>query len=305
MRFSLLIFLFSTVLTQVALSQEVINLWTDGAVPNAIPGVQIPEKSEAGNDGIQRISNVSVPTITAYLPSKDKATGAAIMVCPGGGYSILASGHEGEDIARWFNTLGIAAFVLKYRLPNEKIMTNQQEVPLMDAMQGIKLIRQNANRYGIQADKIGVIGFSAGGHLAATLSTHYHRGPQASEQAKPNFSILMYPVVTFGDKAHTGSRDKLLGKNTSPELVAYYSNELQVSSQTPPTFLVHSEDDKTVPVENSILYYLACLKNGVPAEMHLYSKGGHGYGLRTAKHGSLANWPESCKAWLASIGAIK
>jgi acetyl esterase/lipase len=305
MRFTLLIFLLSAVITEIASAQEVIKLWPDGAIPNAIPGVQVTEKSEAGNDGIQRISNVSVPTITAYLPPKDKVTGAAVMICPGGGYSILASGHEGEDVAKWFNTMGVAAFVLKYRLPDEKIMTNQQEVPLMDAMQGMKLIRQNASRYGINPDKIGVMGFSAGGHLASTLSTHYHRGTQASDQAKPNFSILLYPVVTFGEKAHTGSRDKLLGKNSSPELITYYSNELQVSSQTSPTFLVHSEDDKAVPVENSIMYYQACLKNGVPAEMHLYPKGGHGYGLRTAKFGSLNTWPETCKAWLASLDLVK
>ncbi|QJW88312.1 alpha/beta hydrolase [Spirosoma taeanense] len=294
------------VFTQTAFSQEVLNLWPNGAIPNAIPGVTLTEKAEKGADGIDRISNVSVPTLTAYVPPKDKATGAAVMVCPGGGYSILASGHEGVDIARWLNGMGITAFVLKYRLPDSTSMSNQQEVPLMDAMQGMTLIRQNAGRYGIDPNKIGVMGFSAGGHLASTLATHYHRGPRASEQAKPNFSILLYPVVTFGEKAHGGSRDKLLGKlNKSPEMIAYYSNELQVSNQTPPTFLVHSEDDKAVPVENSISYYLACLKNNVPVEMHLYPTGGHGYGLRTAKFGSLNTWPETCRAWLASLGAVK
>lgn len=288
-------------------AQEVIKLWPDNAIPNAIAGAQITEKSDPGSDGLMRISNVSVPTLTAYLPPKDKMTGTAVMICPGGGYGILASGHEGVDIARWFNEMGVAAFVLKYRLPNPDIMTNQQEVPLMDAMQGITLIRQKASQYSIDPNKIGVMGFSAGGHLASTLSTHYYRGPKTSDQAnpdaaKPNFSILLYPVVTFGDKAHAGSRDKLLGKlSTSPDMIAYYSNELQVTSQTPPTFLVHSEDDKTVPVENSINYYLACLKSGVPAEMHLYPKGGHGYGLRTTKFGSLSTWPETCKAWLMAL----
>jgi len=298
--------LFISGLTTVASAQDVVKLWTDDAIPNAIAGAQITEASATDANGILRISNVSVPTLTAYMPAKEKMTGAAVMICPGGGYSILAASHEGSDIARWFNDMGIAAFVLKYRLPNPEIMTNQQEVPLMDAMQGMTLIRKNASKYGIDPTKIGVMGFSAGGHLASTLSTHYHRGPKASELAKPNFAILMYPVVTFGEKAHTGSRDKLLGKlNTSPEMVAYYSNELQVSNQTPPTFLVHSEDDKTVPVENSINYYLACLKSGVPAEMHLYPTGGHGYGLRTTKFGSLNKWPEACKAWLTSIGAAK
>ena len=306
MRSLLLGMLLATALPQLALSQEIIKLWPDGAIPNAIAGTQITEKSETDANGILRISNVSVPTLTAYLPSKEKATGAAVMICPGGGYGILAASHEGSDIARWFNEMGVAAFVLKYRLPNPAIMTNQQEVPLMDAMQGMVLIRQNAARYGINPTKIGVMGFSAGGHLASTLATHYHRGAKANEQAKPNFAILLYPVVTFGEKAHGGSRDNLLGKlSTSPEMIAYYSNELQVTAQTPPTFLVHSEDDKAVPVENSIDYYLACLKNGVSAEMHLYPQGGHGFGLRTAKFGSLNTWPESCKAWLVSLAAVK
>ena len=308
MRLLLLFAFINAVITQTAYSQEVVRLWPDGAIPNAVAGVQLTEKSEVG-DGILRISNVSVPTITAYLPPAGQATGAAVMICPGGGYSILASGHEGEDIARWLNGMGVAGFVLKYRLPNEKIMTNPHEVPLMDAMQGMTLIRQNATRYGIDPARVGVMGFSAGGHLASTLATHFNRGARAADggaQVRPDFAILLYPVVTFGDKAHTGSRDNLLGKlKTSPELISLYSNELQVSSQTPPTFLVHSEDDKAVPVENSVNYYLACLKNGVPAEMHLYPAGGHGYGLRTAKFGSLSTWPESCRAWLKELGAVK
>ena len=296
----------STVLPQVTLAQEVLKLWPDGAIPNAIAGKQITEKSETDANGILRISNVSVPTITAYLPAKGKATGAAVMICPGGGYSILAASHEGADVARWFNEMGVVAFVLKYRLPDPEIMTNQQEVPLMDAIQGMTLIRQNAVRYGINPAKIGVMGFSAGGHLASTLATHYQHDAKTSELAKPNFAILLYPVVTFGEKAHTGSRDKLLGKlNTSPEMLAYYSNELQVTNQTPPTFLVHAEDDKSVPVENSIGFYLACLKNAVPAEMHLYPTGGHGFGLRTAKFGSLNTWPDACKAWLTALSASK
>lgn len=308
MRSLVLAALFTAVLTSPIYSQEVITLWPEGAIPNAIPGAQLTEKSEVG-DGILRISNVSVPTITAYLPATGQGTGAAVMICPGGGYSILASGHEGEDVAHWFNGMGVAAFVLKYRLPDDRIMTNQHEVPLMDAMQGMKLIRQNASRLGIDPRKVGVMGFSAGGHLASTLATHFNRGTPASDngdQVRPDFAILLYPVVTFGEKAHGGSRDKLLGKlKTSPEMIAYYSNELQVTSQTPPTFLVHSEDDKAVPVENSINYYLACLKNGVSAEMHLYPTGGHGYGLRTAKFGSLTTWPETCKAWLTGLGAVK
>ena len=305
MRAFLLIMLSVTILSSVSMAQDVINLWPDNAIPNAIAGATLTETSSV-EGGILRIGNVTVPTLTAYLPAKEKMTGAAVMICPGGGYSILAASHEGSDIARWFNTLGVAAFVLKYRLPNPAIMTNQQEVPLMDAMQGMTLIRTNAAKYGIDPNKIGVMGFSAGGHLASTLATHYYRGSNASEQAKPNFAILMYPVITFGEKAHGGSRTKLLGDlASSPDMVAYYSNELQVSDKTPPSFLVHSENDKTVPVENSISYYLACLKNNVPAEMHLYPTGGHGYGMRTAKFGSLNTWPDACKAWLMALTSEK
>ncbi|MCX6214064.1 alpha/beta hydrolase [Spirosoma sp.] len=296
----------ATLLPQLALSQDIVKLWPDDAIPNAIAGAQLTEKSETDANGILRISNVSVPTLTVFLPPKEKATGAAVMICPGGGYGILAASHEGSDIAKWFNEMGVAAFVLKYRLPNPAIMTNQQEVPLLDAMQGMTLIRQSASRYNIDPNKIGVMGFSAGGHLASTLATHYDKGPKASEQAKPNFAILLYPVVTFGEKAHAGSRNNLLGKlAASPELVAYYSNELQVSSKTPPTFLVHAEDDKAVPVENSISFYLACLKSGIPAEMHLYPTGGHGFGMRTAKFGSLNMWPEACRAWLTNLTGAK
>lgn len=306
MRFLLLCMLSATLLPQLALSQDIVKLWPDDAIPNAIAGAQLTEKSETDANGILRISNVSVPTLTVFLPPKEKATGAAVMICPGGGYGILAASHEGSDIAKWFNEMGVAAFVLKYRLPNPAIMTNQQEVPLLDAMQGMTLIRQSASRYNIDPNKIGVMGFSAGGHLASTLATHYDKGPKASEQAKPNFAILLYPVVTFGEKAHAGSRNNLLGKlAASPELVAYYSNELQVSSKTPPTFLVHAEDDKAVPVENSISFYLACLKSGIPAEMHLYPTGGHGFGMRTAKFGSLNMWPEACRAWLTNLTGAK
>ena len=300
MRSFLLVILLTTTLPEITFSQEVINLWPDNAIPNEIPGVKITEKSETDANGILRISSVSVPTLTAYLPTK--TTGAAVMICPGGGYGILAASHEGSDIAKWFNEMGVAAFVLKYRLPNPEIMTNQQEVPLMDAVQGMTLIRKNAGKYGIDPARIGVMGFSAGGHLASTLATHYQLDAKTSEMAKPNFAILLYPVITFGEKAHAGSRNNLLGKlNASPDMIAYYSNELQVTKQTPPTFLVHAENDKAVPVENSISFYLACLKNSVPAEMHLYPEGGHGFGMRTAKFGSLATWPEACKAWLAAL----
>jgi acetyl esterase/lipase len=285
------------------MAQEIINLWPAGAIPNAIAGASLTETTETDFDNILRISDVSVPTLTVFLPPKEKATGAAVMICPGGGYWLLASGHEGADVARWLNEMGVAAFVLKYRLPNEKIMVRPHEVPLLDARQGMLLIRQNAARFGLNPQKIGVLGFSAGGHLAATLSTHYEKEPQTGTQTdrspgRPDFSVLIYPVITFGDKAHGGSRDKLLGGDKSPELIRYYSAELQVTAQTPPTLLIHSQDDTGVPVENSVNYFLALKAANVPAEMHLYPTGGHGYGLRVANKGTVSGWPDAAKRWL-------
>lgn len=284
---------------------EIISLWPEGKVPNSITN-KVEEKSVTDDSGILRISGVTVPTITAFIVPKEKATGAAVMICPGGGYGILAASHEGSDLAIWFNERGISAFVLKYRLPDAKAMTHQHEVPLMDAMQGMKLIRKSAKKWNIDPDKIGVMGFSAGGHLAATLSTHYNMGTQASDDAKPNFSILLYPVISLlPELAHGGSRDNLLGPDKSEELIKYYSNELQVSAKTPAAFLVHAMDDGAVPVENSIAYYLALKKFKIPAEMHLYPKGGHGFGLRTEGKGSLVNWPAAMEGWLKASEWIK
>jgi len=300
-----------TVLSLLALSvpsmaqTETIHLWPEGKVPN-FKKSDVEEKSVTDAQGILRVSGVTVPTIAAYIAPKEKATGAAVMICPGGGYGILAASHEGSDFAKWFNERGISAFVLKYRLPNQKAMTHQHEVPLMDAMQGMKLIRQNAAKWGIDVNKIGVMGFSAGGHLAATISTHYNMGEKASADGKPNFSILIYPVISLTPAlAHGGSRDNLLGPEKSDELIKYYSNELQVSDQTPPAFLVHAMDDTGVPVENSIEYYLALKKKKIPAEMHLYPQGGHGYGMRTEGKGSLANWPTAMEGWLKAMGYQK
>ncbi|MEZ0542583.1 alpha/beta hydrolase [Fibrella arboris] len=290
-----------------AMAQEVLPLWPANNMPNVLAGAQsttITEKSVTSG-GIMRISDVVTPTLTVY-PAKNAATlaatGTAVMICPGGGYSILAAEHEGSAIANWFAERGITAFVLKYRLPDPRLQQTPHEAPLADAMQGMRLIRQQAKRYNINPNQIGVMGFSAGGHLASTLSTHYDKGPGADQLAKPNFSILMYPVITFGDKAHAGSRTKLLGTlATDPSWINYYSNEKQVSATTPPTFLVHSMDDKTVPVENSIDYYLACLQQKIPAEMHLYPTGGHGFALRTKAGESVATWPIALENWLKQL----
>ncbi|MPR35389.1 alpha/beta hydrolase [Salmonirosea aquatica] len=283
---------------------ETIMLWPAGKIPNAIPN-SLEEKAVT-TGGITRLSNVTVPNMVAFIPAKDKATGAAVLICPGGGYGILAYDHEGTDLAAWFKERGIAAFVLKYRLPNEKAMTHQHEVPLMDAMQGMKMIRRNANKYNVKPDQIGIMGFSAGGHLAATLSTHFDRGANASEEAKPNFALLLYPVITFlPEFAHGGSRKNLLGPDESDELVNYYSNELMVSSSTPPTFLVHAEDDGGVPVENSINYFLALKQYKIPAELHIYPTGGHGFAMKTAGKGSVDTWTQAMENFLKSRNLMK
>lgn len=291
---------------QITMAQsDALPLWPEGQIPNYIKN-DIEEKHVTDANEILRISGVTVPTLTPYLVAKEKATGAAVMICPGGGYAILAASHEGSDLAKWFNQRGISAFVLKYRLPNPKGMMHQHEVPLMDAMQGMTLIRQHASEWNIDPQKIGVMGFSAGGHLAATLSTHHNKGPKASEDARPNFSILAYPVISLKPElAHGGSRDNLLGSEKSEELIQYYSNELQVDDKTPTAFLVHSMNDGSVGVENSIAYYLELKKYKIPAEMHLYPEGGHGYGLRTKGKGSLVGWPQALHTWLSELGYAK
>lgn len=269
----------------------------DGAIPNAKP---CSVKESSANNGILIIKDVVAPTLTAYLPPKDKRTGTAVLVIPGGGYGIVAAGHEGSDIAKAFNEAGIAAFVLKYRIPNDACMTDKMFVPLMDAQQALYVIRKNAAEYGIDTARVGVMGFSAGGHLAATLSTHFDR-PVRNELAganlRPNFSMLIYPVISFHPEiAHMGSRENLVGKNADKKWVTYFSNEDQVSAQTPPAFFVHATDDNVVPVANSILYYNQLVKYKIPAEMHIYEHGGHGFGLNNKTTND--KWFETCLNWI-------
>ena len=214
---------------------------------------------------------------------------------------MLAIKHEGSQVAEWLNKRGITALVLKYRLPDTSIMTNKTIGPLQDAQKAIRIVRRNATEWNIDPHKIGVMGFSAGGHLASTLSTHYNEKVYNSTDttsARPDFSILIYPVISM-DKTitHMGSRINLLGRNPNPELVKLYSNELQVNKFTPPAFLVQSMDDNVVPVQNSIVYALALKKHNIPCELHLYEKGGHGYGLGRTND-TESSWPEACEKWL-------
>ena len=248
------------------------------------------------------ISNVSVPTITPFFPEKGKANGTAVIICPGGGYAILAIGHEGYAVAKEFNKIGVTAFVLKYRLPSDQIMVDKAIGPLQDAQTAIMLVRKNAAQWGINPAKIGILGFSAGGHLAATAETHFDKPVIDNKgiSVRPDFAVLAYPVITFGEYAHRGSADNLLGKNPSKEQLDLYSNELQVTPETPPTFLMQAGDDGAVPVKNSILMYEALQKAKVKTELHLFQEGGHGFGLVNPKSREL--WFNWCASWLNANG---
>lgn len=272
-----------------------------GEIPNSKNTGQ-PEKIEKKD--ITIISNVQNPDIAVYLPSKRFATGQAVVICPGGGYWILAYDLEGTDIARYLNSIGVAGIVLKYRLPTYGNTIDSYKVPLMDAQQAMRLVRAHASDWNINPSKIGVMGFSAGGHLASTLGTHFDSGnpaatdPVQKQSCRPDFMVLMYPVISFtAECCHTGSREALLGKNPSPELVNYFSNELQVSNDTPPAFFVHADNDTGVPVENTLLMYEALRKKKIPAELHILSEGEHGFGLGGSNN-HIASWSENLKLWL-------
>ena len=296
-----LLFFVSLGISLAAFSQKKeIPLWDK--VPDEIISKEYIEKIVSNKDGVaEDIRKVTVPTLTAYFADQEKSNGTSVIICPGGGYGMLAINKEGFKVAEWFNSLGINAFVLKYRLPSDLIMKNKTVAPLQDAQEAIRLVRRNAIKWNLNPNKIGIMGFSAGGHLAATLATHYDDKvytPSDTTSAKPNFSILIYPVISMQEGVtHQGSKDNLLGKNAQGEIVDKYSNEKQITTSTPKTFLVHATDDKAVPVENSINYYLALKKEKVPAEMHLYENGGHGFGLGVK--GTNTFWPETCKKWLA------
>jgi len=287
--FALLFLLF----TSNSFSQSMkINLWPEGKIPLRINNT-IQEESISTD--IIRIGKVQIPQIEVYLPNKKSATGQGVIICPGGGYSILAYDWEGTDVAKLLNANGIAAFVLKYRLPDSLSSTAPNQVPLIDAKQAMRLVREKASEWNILPNKIGIMGFSAGGHLAATLSTHFEK------DTRPDFSILIYPVISMDKNiTHMGSRTNLIGKNPTDAMIKLYSNELHVTGKTPPSFLIHATDDDGVPVENSLLYYQALKKNKVPAEMHIYPFGGHGFGLANGNK-SLDSWPTLMINWLKGL----
>jgi acetyl esterase/lipase len=244
-------------------------------------------------------ADADVPTLAVFLPDKAKANGCGIVVCPGGGYSHLAMGHEGYDVANWLKDNGIAAFVLKYR-----IKPYQQPVPMLDGQRAVRLVRSHAAEWGVDPNRLGVIGFSAGGHVASTLGTHLNGGkPDAPDpvdrlSARPDFMILCYPVISMKEPiAHAGSRKCLLGDNPTDALVEKWSNEMQVTDQTPPAFIVHSKTDTTVKVINSELFYQAMQAHHIPSELLVLETGRHGWGL-APKNPELAVWKEKCLDWM-------
>lgn len=285
-------------------AQQVLPLYDVSPIPNQNDLPFTPEVSE-NSGGILRVKNIMKPTLTVYKPAKPNGT--AVVICPGGGYYILASGHEGTDVAKALNELGVTAFVLMYRLPTTEGLFKIREIgPLMDAQQAIRIVRSRAKEFGVNPERIGIMGFSAGGHLASTAGTRfaYPVGEwpgRADVSVRPDFQVLIYPVISLRPElAHGGSRDALLGKNATPEQIDRFSNEMQVTKFTPPAFLVHAADDSGVKVDNSIAFFQACQRAGVPAELHVYPKGGHGFGL--VNKTTPDRWMDRLGNWLTSIG---
>lgn len=264
-------------------------LWPDGA-----PGAK-------GDDDRDR------PKLIVYLPTPEQANGAAVVVCPGGGYGGLAIDHEGLAIARWFNRFGVAAAIVDYRHRGKGY---GHPAPLQDAQRAMRTVRAQAARWHVDPRRIGIMGFSAGGHLASTAGTHYDKGdsdaddPVERVSSRPDFMILCYPVIALGQPyTHRGSQKNLLGDHPDPALVQSLSNERQVTADTPPTFLMHTSEDRTVPPENSVQFYRALQHAGVPAELHIYAHGRHGVGLAKDVPGTSA-WPDACRAWMAGQGLL-
>lgn len=305
----ILFLLLSTHTIFMSQAQREIPLY-NSTIPNSRPAPDREKADSSGNvkrPGYYMLSLVSHPTLTLFLPPGDKANGSAIVICPGGGYSHLAMAHEGMEVARRLNEMGIAAFVLKYRLPSDETMIDKEIGPLQDAQRAIQLVRQHAADWGVDPKRVGIMGFSAGGHLASTAGTHFTRSLIENKEGislRPDWMILGYPVISFSDSiGHRGSRDNLLGKHPAPAKILEYSNELQVTPNTPPTFLVHAGDDKTVPVANSLRFYEALVHSGVPSEMHVYPHGGHGFGLHNPT--TRDEWMDRLTNWMDANGWLR
>jgi len=304
-RFSCLLFLLLPLLLPA--QSSVVPLWPEGVPCANDLELDVREDPRIG----RRLAQVHEPELAVYLPSAANATGTSVVICPGGGYTILAWDWEGAVMAEWFNSFGVAAFVLKYRLPHWESAECREQVALMDAQRALRLVRSKAPEWRLDPGRIGIMGFSAGGHLASTAATHFDYGlPEAANPveryaSRPDFAILMYPVVTMDSVyVHMGSRTNLLGSDPTPDRVDYYSNEAQVTAETPPTILFHADDDRAVVPENSVQFYLALRRHGVPAALHIYERGGHGFSTGEGR-GAVAGWRATCRAWMEDRGLLR
>jgi acetyl esterase/lipase len=274
------------------LAQQVVDIYP-GKIPKAKP-ITVEGQTSLPANGMY--SRVTKPTLEIYLPQKENASGAAVIICPGGGYKVVVYQGEGINTAKELAKNGVAAFVLKYRLPDDSIMVDKKRGPLQDVQQAFKYVRENAAQWGIDSNKVGVMGFSAGGHLAATAATHFTQSYIENSKGtnlRPDFQILVYPVISMQDSlTHKDSRTNLLGKQPSKAIIDGFSNEMQVTKNSPPAYITHSADDITVDVDNSITYFEALRHLKVPAEMHIYPVGGHGFIFRQP------NWTEPLFRWM-------
>ncbi|MFN5440102.1 MAG: alpha/beta hydrolase [Bacteroidota bacterium] len=264
-------------------------------IPNYIDA---PDEESSAIDGVLRISKVSIPGYAFFSAGNDDPK-PCVIICPGGGYRILASEHEGTDVAKYFNSIGIHALVLKYRIPSDDHQPDKKIAPLQDAQRAVQLVREHAKDWKVDPDKVGIMGFSAGGHLASSLAVHYDDikiKENNKISVRPDFQILGYPVISFSKFSHVGSRKNLLGKDSTESMMNYFSNEMHVNSNTPIAFLVHAKDDKVVPIENSFIYVDALKSNGVEAELFVYETGGHGFGMINKT--SSESWINAMKSWL-------
>ena len=296
----------SCIITQALCAQTPIWLYDSATIPNAKLSrsfrIALPELDTA-----QKVNEVVDPTLTVFLPEKNKANGTAVIICPGGGYRYLSFQKEGCAVARVLAQWGVAAFVLKYRLPSDSTMEQKEIGPLQDAQRAIQLVRQRAAAFNIKANQVGIMGFSAGGHLASTAGTHFKKAQIANPtrtNLRPDFMALIYPVISFSDSiTHKGSRTRLLGDNASTKAIRLFSNEQQVTRHTPPTFLVHAKDDKVVPVMNSLLMDEKLRSKGVSSTLYLYEKGGHGFGMKNATSPVL--WMDQLQDWMRSLSLLQ
>lgn len=287
--------------------RDVVSLW-DGDPPGAqaeVTELEIVERADPNTIRDRYAVGITDPDLTVF--AAPHPAGQAILVIPGGGYQRVVMDKEGFESAEWFMKRGISVFVLRYRLPGES-WTNRSDVPLQDAQRALRWIRANAPRFGIRADSIGVMGFSAGGHVAASLATGFDRDVYAARDdvdetsARPDFAVLIYPVISMRAAiAHAGSRERLLGASPDAATIELYSIEANVPLDTPPVFLLHAEDDDVVPVENSLALYESLRAAGIPTELHVYSSGGHGFAMRYALDQPVAEWPELVYRWLATL----